>query len=88
MEMGALTFRAETGFIEAIRAYADGLGMSVNGALKEIIAPIVGYAQKTRRPTRPCNDLARFSGCLKGVDCRKLEAAQADFSKIDEDMWK
>jgi len=88
MQMEALTFRAEPDFIEAVRRYADGLGMSVNRALREVIAPVVGYAMRGRRSSEPRNDLSRFCGCLKDVDCSKLESAQEDFSRIDEDMWK
>lgn len=88
METVALTFRAEPSFIEAIRAYADNLGMSVNSALKEVIAPVIGYSSATRSGLHQRNDLARFCGALKDIDCSKLEAAQADFEKIDEDMWK
>jgi len=85
MGMAALTFRAESDFIDAIRAYSDKAGLSVNAALKKIIAPVIGFA---RRPSAPRNDLARFCGALKDVDCSGLEATQAAFSEIDEEMWK
>lgn len=50
MSTEALTFRAGSDFIDAIRAYADKLGVSVNSALREVIAPVVGFARKTRTP--------------------------------------
>ena len=87
MTVGALTFRAEPDFIEAIRAYAEKMGMSVNSTLKEIIAPVIGFA-RSRTATAPRNDLAKFCGVLKDVDCTELEAAQTAFSTIDEEMWK
>ena len=86
MAIAALTFRAESDFIEAIRAYSDDKGMSVNAALKEIIAPVIGFVR--RRATAPRNNLARFCGALKDVDCKELEESQKAFSTIDEEMWK
>jgi len=88
MENTALTFRATPDFIDAIRAYADRVGLTVNGALREIVAPVVGYSLQARSSKRPRNDLAKFCGRLKHVDCRKLEAAQAEFSKVEPEMWK
>lgn len=88
MSTEALTFRAESDFIDAIRAYADKLGVSVNSALREVIAPVVGFARKTRTPQKARNDLARFCGTLKNVDCAELERTQKAFSVIDEDLWK
>jgi len=86
MVTAALTFRAESDFIDAIRAYADEAGLSVNAALKEMVAPIIGYSRG--RSSVPRNDLASFCGALKDVDCGELEATQAAFSEIDEEMWK
>lgn len=82
----ALTFRAESELIDAIREYSKRVGLSVNAALKEIVAPVVGFSR--RRATAPRNDLASFSGALKDVDCTELEETQAAFSEIDEEMWK
>ena len=86
MAIAALTFRAESDFIDAIRAYSDKKGVSVNAALKEIIAPIIGFAR--RRATEPRNDLWKFCGILKDTDCSELEATQSAFGTIDEEMWK
>ena len=86
MAISALTFRAESDFIEAIRAYSDDKGMSVNAVLKEIIAPVIGFVR--RRVAEPRNDLEKFCGMLKDVDCNELEATQSAFNTIDEDMWK
>ena len=46
MDVAALTFRAEKEMIEAIRAYSAERGQSVNAALKEIIAPVVGFVRR------------------------------------------
>ena len=82
----ALTFRAESELIDAIRTYSKRAGLSVNAALKEIIAPVVGFSR--RHSTAPRNNLASFCGALKDVDCTELEATQAAFSEIEPEMWK
>ena len=87
MAIAALTFRAESDFIDAIRAYSDKKGVSVNAALKEIIAPVVGFVRH-HSSSMPRNNLARFCGALKDVDCKELEESQKAFSTIDEEMWK
>ena len=82
----ALTFRAESDFIDAIRLYSEKVGLSINAALKEIIAPVIGFAR--RRTNIQRNNLASFCGALKDVDCSELESAQTAFSEIDAEMWK
>ena len=86
--MEALTFRAEPEFVSALRNYADGLGISVNAALREIVAPVIGFSKRVRTARRPRNSLSRFRGTLTKEDLAPIIAAQADFSRIDEDMWK
>ena len=86
MDIAALTFRAERDFIEAIRSYSEEKGLSVNVALKGIIAPVIGFARRHSTPL-PRNDLSRFCGVLKDVDCTELEESQKAFSKIDKEMW-
>lgn len=82
----ALTFRADADFIDAIRSYSEKAGLSVNAALKDIIAPVIGFAR--HRSNIPRNNLDSFCGALKDVDCSELEATQAAFSEIDAEMWK
>ena len=82
----ALTFRAESELIDAVRLYSEKAGLSVNAALKAIIAPAVGYSR--RQSKGPRNNLVSFCGALKDVDCTELEATQAAFSEIDPEMWK
>ena len=86
--MEALTFRAEPEFVMALKNYADRLGISVNSALKEIVAPVIGFSKRLRTARRPRNNLTRFSGTLTKDDLAPIIAAQADFSKVDEEMWK
>ena len=86
--MEALTFRAEPEFVAALRNYADGLGISVNAALREIVAPVIGFSKRLRTSRRPRNSLSRFRGTLTKDDLSPIVAAQGDFSKIDEGMWK
>jgi len=86
--MEALTFRAEPEFVMALKDYADKLGISVNAAIKEIVAPVIGFSKRLRTSKRPRNNLARFRGTLTKDDLAPIVAAQGDFSRIDEDMWK
>ena len=84
----AITFRAEPDFIKALRARASSLGMSVNSAIREMLAPLIGFSRSTPSSARPRNDLMRFCGRLKGVDATAMLEAQKDFERIDEDAWK
>ena len=43
--MEALTFRAEPEFVSALKNYADRLGISVNAALREIVALVIGFSK-------------------------------------------
>jgi len=86
--MEALTFRAEPEFVMALKDYADKLGISVNAAIKEIVAPVIGFSKRLRTSKRPRNNLTRFRGTLTKDDLAPIVAAQGDFSRIDEDMWK
>lgn len=87
MQMSAMTFRAEPDFFTALKVYADGLGVSVNTAIKDVLAPVIGVSRRTH-DSAPRNDIHRFCGVLKDVDCSGLESVQSDFSRIDEEMWK
>ena len=86
--MEALTFRAEPEFVMALKDYADRLGISVNAAIKEIVAPVIGFSKRLRTSRHPRNNLSRFRGTLAKEDLAPIIAAQGDFAKIDEDMWK
>ena len=88
MQMAAMTFRAEPDFFTALKAYADGLGVSVNAAIRDAIAPIIGVSKRVRVDAAPRNDLRRFCGMLKKVDCSGLERVQDDFSRIEDEVWK
>lgn len=88
MTSSAMTFRADPDFFNALRNYADGLGVSVNTAIRDIVAPVIGVTKRMRMKCAPRNDAKRFCGLLKTVDCTELEAVQDRFSHIDEEMWK
>ena len=44
--------------------------------------------KRLRTSRHPRNNLARFSGTLAKDDLAPIIAAQGDFSRIDDDMWK
>ena len=82
MQVAAMTFRAEPDFFSALKAYADKLGVSVNTAIRDAVAPVIGFSKRIRTAQAPRNDLRKFCGILKDVDCSELERAQDDFSRI------
>ena len=86
--MEAITFRAEPEFMAALRDYAERAGLSVNAALKEIVAPVIGVSKQFRAPKRPRNNLSRFSGTLTAEDVKPLLEALKDTSTIEEELWK
>lgn len=88
MPIEAITFRADSELIEAIRERAKQLGVSVNVAIGNMLAPVLGRTRSAPSATRPRNDLMRFCGCLKDVDAEAMRKAQKDFETIDEEMWK
>ena len=88
MPIEAITFRAESAFIEAIRNRAKELGVSVNVAIANMLAPVLGRTRSTPSAARPRNNLMRFCGCLRDEDAKAMREAQKDFETIDEKMWK
>ena len=85
MTVEAMTFRAEPEFMAALRLYAKSIGLSVNSAIKEIVAPVIGVTEISRD-----NGLSQFCGCLpKDVANEMLEFVdKADFSKVDPEDCK
>ena len=86
MTTSALTFRAEPEFLAALKAYADGLGVSVNSAIKEILAPAIGVFRRTR--VEP--SFMKFAGCIEKDEADSMIEFNraAPFSKVDEEAWK
>lgn len=83
--MTTMTIHAEDAFAEALRAYAAGLGKSVNRTIKDVFAPILGLSP---RETRKENPWCKFAGALPDIDCARWEGAIASARTIDAELWK
>ena len=81
--MTTMTIHAEDDFAVALRAYARSVGKSVNQAVKDVFAPILGLAEPAEE-----SPWARFYGAGANVDGRAWKRDLADMRRIDEDMWK
>ena len=62
--MVTMTIHADETFAAALRAYAEGLGKSVNQAVKDVFAPILGLA-KDQESVSPWQ---KYYGALPDAD--------------------
>ena len=83
--MSTITIHAEDYIAVALREHADKVGKSVNMAAKEILAAALGLVQKPKR--RPPSFM-KCAGTLSHEAAEELRAAQVEFSRVDEEMWK
>ena len=83
--MSTITIHAEDYIAVALREHAERLGKSVNMTAKEILAAALGFVPKPRRRTP---SFMKCAGILSREAADELRAAQADFSQVDEEMWK
>lgn len=83
--MSTITIHAEDYIAVALREHAERMGKSVNMAAKEILAGALGLVQKPKRRTP---SFMKCAGILSHEAADELRAAQADFSRVDEEMWK
>lgn len=81
--MTTMTIHADDDFAIAMRAYAAGLGKSVNQTVKDVFAPILGFANGERE-----NPWERFAGALPKLDCSRWNAEIESMRKIDSELWK
>ncbi len=82
--MTTFTIHAEDATAIALRKAAMDADTSINKYILRVLNAALGLSAKKK--TRP-----RFLDLPKTVsraDAERLHAAQADFEKIDEDMWK
>lgn len=81
--MTTMTIHAEDDFAAALRAYARSVGKSVNQAVKDVFAPILGLAEPAEE-----SPWVRFYGAGANADGQAWKRDLADMRRIDEDMWK
>ena len=83
--MSTITIHAEDYIAVALREHAERLGKSVNMTAKEILSVALGLVAK---PKRKVPSFMKCAGILSHEAADELRAAQADFSHVDEEMWK
>ena len=82
--MVTMTIHADESFADALRAYAAGLGKSVNQTIKDVIAPIIGLA-KDQESVSPWK---KYYGALPDSDVAEWDRKISEMRTIDEEMWK
>ena len=82
--MTTMTIHAEDDFAVALRAYARTIGKSVNQAVKDVFAPILGLAEPEAE-----SPWVRFYGAgAKKIDRRAWNRDLAEMRQIDAEMWR
>ena len=69
---------------EALDAERQRRGLSLNRTAVSLMREALGLTQGER----PDNGLGRFAGTWSEDQFREFDATQAQFNKIDEDIWK
>ena len=81
--MVTMTIHADEAFAEALRAYADGVGKSINQTVKDILTPILGLAKKDNE-----TPWSKFYGARPEIDASAWNREISEMRTIDEEMWK
>ena len=81
--MVTMTIHADEPFAEALRAYADGLGKSINQTVKDILTPILGLAKKDNE-----TPWSKFYGAMPEIDANAWNREINEMRTVDEEMWK
>ena len=84
--MTTVTIHAEDDFALALREYAARLDKSINQAVKDLLAPVLGLC-KVGMPKRE-NPWKPLFGCIPREDASSIRKAIAEQHVIDEEMWK
>lgn len=81
--MTTMTIHAEDEFAAALRTYARSVGKSVNQAVKDVFAPILGLARpETESPW------IRFYGAGWKIDRKAWNRDLSEMRRVDEEMWR
>ena len=81
--MVTMTIHADEPFAEALRAYADRVGKSINQTVKDILTPILGLAKKDNE-----TPWSKFYGAMPEIDASAWNREINEMRAIDEEMWK
>lgn len=81
--MTTMTIHAEDEFAVALRAYARNVGKSVNQAVKDVFAPILGLAAPEAE-----SPWMRFYGAGAKIDQKAWKRDLAEMRQVDKEMWR
>ena len=81
--MVTMTIHVDEPFAEALRAYADGLGKSINQTVKDILTPILGLSKEDNE-----TPWSKFYGVMPEIDASAWNREINEMRAIDEEMWK
>ena len=82
----SLTLTAEPEIIDGARSYAARSGMTLEAFVLAYLESTARCERERRERPRPAFLDVRYR--LSDEGAAELMAAQADFEKIDEEMWK
>ena len=82
--MVTMTIHADETFATALRAYAKGLGTSVNQTVKDVFAPILGLA-KEQEVVSPWQ---KYYGAIPETDVPEWDRQIDEMRSIDGEIWK
>ena len=84
--MTTVTIHAEDDFALALREYAARLDKSINQAVKDLLAPVLGLCKVGM--TRRENPWKSLCGCISREEASSIRKTIAEQHAIDEEMWK
>ena len=84
--MTTLTIHADDEFACALRAYASRIGKSVNQAVKDFLAPILGLNSKSA-DTKRSNPWEKFIGCVSKEETDAIRASVNEQHIFVMEMW-
>ncbi len=82
--MTTFTIHAEEATAFALRSAAEEAEMSINKFVLRVLNGALGLSAKKK--TRP--QFLNLPHSISKADADRLRSAQADFERIDEEMWK
>ena len=84
--MTTVTIHAEDDFALALREYAARLDKSINQAVKDLLAPVLGLCKVGM--ARRENPWKSLCGCISREEASSIRKTIAEQHAIDEEMWK
>ena len=82
----SLTLTAEPAVIDGARSYAEHSGMTLEAFVLAYLEAVAKRERERRERSHPAFLDVRYRLSAEGA--AELMAAQTDFEKIDEEMWK